>query len=212
MKPSKTEDSDSLSPEGLRELLGDSEGFTEIEEDGPLAFAEHGASVTEKNELGKRILEVGMSLLNRPLLEDAGPNADKRGVIRSLFLEGLRWDNSLWDRWKVAHPSSKFDRPPWCAAFASYCVRKGYQATQMASKLPPLLSASTEDLRKRFRNKERFIERDDLFDSVGRIKPGAPLPAPGDIVLWQGHTGLLYDLYEDGMYQTLEGTESFRGH
>lgn len=210
MQSLDTEDSDLLSPEGLLELLSDEDDISDLASEGPIFFAEK-ASVLQKTELGQRILEVGLALLNKPLREDAGPNEDRDGVIRSLFLEGIPWPASLWDNWKKNHPSSRTARPPWCAAFASYCVRKGYEAVRVASKLPPLLSGSTGDLRTRFRKQGRFIERDELFTNEGKLKSGAPMPAPGDIVLWQTHTGLLYDMYTDGTYHTLEGNTRSSG-
>lgn len=202
-----TEDLSELSPEAQGELVTDHD----LDEDcGPLVFGEPSPSVAKKTALGEQVVAVGMALLNKPVREDAGTNADKDGVIRSCFLEGIPWPARYWDAWQERyrenfHRESPVPRPEWCAAFACYCVRKGYAAAGLAGKLPKVFRSSTSDLRSLFRSMGRFIERNDLFDALGQIKPGAPMPGPGDIVLWQGHTGLLYDLHEDGSYRTLEG-------
>lgn len=161
-------------------------------------------SIVQKTALGNSIIEVAMRLLNLPLREDAGENADRNGVIRSLFLEGIPWPARYWDDWKNDHPESTHARPPWAAAFACYCVRQGYAAAGIAHRLPSL-SADVSGLGAQFRRIGRFIERDEVFDVEGRIKPNARLPGPGDIVLFQDTSGILVDLFADGKYETLQG-------
>lgn len=161
-------------------------------------------SVVQKTALGSSIIEAGMHLLNRPLREDAGENADRNGIIRSLFLKGIPWPARYWDDWQNDHPESTQAKPPWDAAFACYCVRQGYAAAGIAHRLPSL-SADASGLSTQFRQIGRFIERDEVFDVQGRIKPTARLPGPGDIVLFQNSSGLLVDLREDGTYETLQG-------
>lgn len=204
MHHTETEDLSALDERAFAELFHQVLDLFDPDEE-PAAFADPGRSVATKTALGEQIVAVAKTLLKKPVREDAGSNEDKEGQIRSFFLEGVPWKSSYWDDWVKNHPQSPVPRPEWCAAFACYCVRKGYAAAGMSDKLPKALSASTSGLRELFIKLGRFIHRDDLFDDKGAIKPGAKIPGPGDIVLWQGHTGLLFDITEDGSYQTIEG-------
>lgn len=199
------EDIFSLSALERAELQSNYDLTEGAETEGPLSFDEPPPSVLKPTELGSKIVAVGRKLLDKPVREDAGTNADKDGLIRSFFIEGIPWKASYWDDWVKNHPQSPVARPEWCAAFACYCVRTGYAQAGLSSKLPKVLSASTSALREQFIKLGRFIHRDELFDAEGKIRPDAKLPSPGDIVLWQGHTGLLSDLTSDGTYYTLEG-------
>ena len=204
MHHTETEDLRALDERAFSELFHQVLDLFDPEEE-PAAFADPGPSVATKTALGEQIVAVAKALLKKPVREDAGSNEDKDGQIRSFFLEGVPWKASYWDDWVKNHPQSPVPRPEWCAAFACYCVRKGYAAQGLSAKLPKALSASTSGLRELFIKLGRFIHRDDLFDDKGSIRPGAKIPGPGDIVLWQGHTGLLFDITEDGSYQTIEG-------
>lgn len=199
-----TENVSALDGQALSELFEVALDLFDPDEE-PAAFAEPGPSVATKTALGEQIVAVAKALLKKPVREDAGCNEDKDGQIRTFFLEGIPWKASYWDDWVKNHPQSPVPRPEWCAAFACYCVRRGYAAAGMTDKVPKVLSASTSGLRELFIKLGRFIHRDDLYDDKGSIRPGAKIPGPGDIVLWQGHTGLLYDITEDGSYQTIEG-------
>ncbi len=200
-----TEDVGALSAQLLGELLQNYDLSDGPELEGPLPFGEPEPSVAKKTALGARIVAIAKGYLDKPVREDAGTNEDKDGLIRSFFLEGVPWKSSYWDDWVANHPQSPVPRPEWCAAFACYCARKGYAEAGLADKIPKVLSASTSGLRELFIKLGRFIHRDDLFDDKGNIKPSATLPGPGDLVLWQGHTGLLFDILADGSYQTFEG-------
>lgn len=201
----EAEDITGLSAQAFLELLSNYDLSEGAEPEGPLSFEEPPPSALKQTELGNKVVAVGKTLLGKPVREDAGTNADKDGLIRSFFLEGIPWKASYWDDWVKNHPQSPVPRPEWCAAFACYCVRKGYAEAGLSDKVPKVLSASTSALREQFIKLGRFIHRDELFDGEGKIRPDAKLPSPGDIVLWQGHTGLLVDLTTDGTYFTLEG-------
>lgn len=167
--------------------------------------SEPGPSVATKTELGARVMAVAQWFQKHPLLEDAGTNQDKEHLIRRCFVEGIPWGASMWDDWIEQHPSSPVIKPEWCAAFACYCVRDGYKKLGLQDKLPKVLSASTGTLREMFLKMDRFLKREEVFNDDGSLKAGAKLPGPGDIVLWQNHTGLLLDLFESGTYTTIEG-------
>lgn len=166
------------------------------------APVEHGAS-----RLGRAIVAIAEKHL--ALREDAGTNQDTGGKIRNFFLEGLKWPASTWDNWAQKFPKSGTNKPEWCAAFAGYCVRKGYE--QLGLELPVRLVGTASESARSFSKAGRFVRREELFDaSSGRINPSARRPGPGDMVVWNCHVGLLKELHEDGCFVTLEGN-TWRG-
>jgi hypothetical protein len=102
-----TEDVGSLSAKLLAELLQDYDLSEGPESEGPLPFGEPEPSVAKKTELGARIVAVAKGYLDKPVREDAGTNADKDGLIRSFFLEGVPWKSSYWDDWVTNHPTAR---------------------------------------------------------------------------------------------------------
>ena len=196
------EDED-LSPEALAEL--DAE---HLENDRPddtgtpiISFSEPVSVVTD---LGTTVVENAVKFLNMPLREDAGVNQDSHGYIRSFFVDGLKWPADTWDHWIEKHPQQKVIKPEWCAAFGSFCVRKAYDAA--GKSLPARLCGSASDMKDKFLAAGRFLLREKLFHDDGPIRDDAPLlPGPGDLVVFQGHVGMLRELYADGSFITIEG-------
>lgn len=168
----------------------------------PVSFDIETAASAE-TPLGAAILEIAGEYLKMPLREDDGTNNDKKGIIKSFFLEGLKWSADTWDRWAEKYPKSGVAKPEWCAAFASYCARKAY--TKAGLSLPATPSGSASEMASRFEKAKRFVSREKVFNSDGSIKEDAALPGPGDFVIWHGHVGLLKEIFPSGAFTTIEG-------
>lgn len=153
--------------------------------------------------LGADILAIAGEYLKMPLREDAGTNNDKQGIIKTFFLEGLKWSADTWDHWAEKYPKSGVAKPEWCAAFGSFCARKAY--TKAGLSLPASPSGSASEMQSRFEKAKRFLARDAVYDSDGSIKEGATLPGPGDLVVWHGHVGILKEIFPSGAFTTIEG-------
>lgn len=200
----RKKDEEALSPRSISELCTD-HALEDPPEDlgalGARGLGEKPASTA--TQLGQSALAVAEEYLRIPLREDDGPNRDKAGLIRQLFLDGLNWSPDTWDRWAELHPKYGVAKPEWCAAFASYCVRKAYK--RYGVKLPATLRSTSSDMADSFGSVGRFLKRGDLFDKDGRLNPQLPPPGPGDIVIWQKHVGLLQEIFPSGAFTTLEG-------
>lgn len=199
-----TDDAPLLSEPAAAELGQDHLCHGSPDDDGSvaiLAFAEPASLATP---LGAAVVEQAETFLKLPLREDAGVNTDSHHYIRTFFLEGLTWPANTWDHWTDRYPQSVVAKPEWCAAFASYCVRKAYEAAGQA--LPVRLSGATKELEMRFEAAGRLLRREKLYGQDGAIPPQvAVVPGPGDLALFQGHVGILRELYNDGTFTTIEG-------
>jgi hypothetical protein len=174
---------------------GDHEG---VDED--VTQEQHGP-VSGASTMGEAVLAIAESML--ALREDAGTNQDSAGLIRTFFLEGLRWPAEMWDNWAEKYPKSGVAKPEWCAAFAGFCVRKAHE--QLGQEVPVKLAGTDKDTQANFTRASRFIARADLFDESGAVRPDARRPSPGDLVVWKNHVGLLKELRDDGTFLTVEG-------
>lgn len=200
---------DQLSPEDIAELGADHLEEEPLEDDGSFPSSLCGEPVTTATPLGRAILDHAEKYLRIPLREDGGVNQDPQGYIRTFFIEGIPWGAQTWDRYIEKFPSSPVVKPEWCAAFASYCVRKAHESLNQS--VPAKLNASTSSLVRNFEAADLFLRRDKLFDEEGAIRADAAvLPHPGDLVSFGGHTALLREIYDDGSFVTVEGN-TYRG-
>ncbi len=149
----------------------------------------------ENGSLGARMLKLAHAEA-KPGLVMTGPNQDEQGRIRLYFIEGLGWKASRWDA------ASK--KPDWCTAFVSYCHRKAHEESGQERALS--ISASAKKNVEVFAAAERFIPAAEVFDEERRLRPFVPnMPQPGDVIIWQGHVGLLREIDADGNMHTIEG-------
>lgn len=197
------------SQEELADLAADHEEHPPAEdEDAPLSFGGD-EPMSAPTPLGQAVLEGAKYFLNIPLREDTGVNQDSQGYIRTFFVDGVPWKPDDWDLFIEKHRESVVAKPEWCAAFASYCVRKAHES--LNRRLPTRLSASTTGLVKSFDSVGLFLRREKLFAEDGSIRKEATiLPRPGDIVCFGCHTALLFEIYADGSFVTIEGN-TYRG-
>lgn len=120
--------------------------------------------------------------------EDDGENRDKAHSIQKFFVEGTgqsRYDGNL----------------PWCAAFGSYCVVKGFQAVHQdlplkkAGVVRTALHANSAELKKWFSEAGLYLPKAKVLDAAGHFVTDGTKPQPGDLMLVQEgpilHTGVV---------------------
>lgn len=143
----------------------------------------------DEASLRQHILAHAQEHIDERVTENAGENRDTAGKIQMFFEQGTDFHGD--------HRNL-----PWCAAFASYCVVKGFG--DVGAPLPVMkrgavrtkLSARCEDLKQAFSEAGRYVPLADIYDGAGHVKPGARLPMPGDMILFTEvfglHAGLVY--------------------
>ena len=127
--------------------------------------------------LREMIVDIADQLVAGNIVEDAGPNTDSGGMIAKFFEEGAGQRGGGGQM--------------WCAAFASYCIRKGIEASG-STAFPIRFTASGPDTKKRLEQEGLFITIEELYEGktdkeVGSPKETARLPGPGDFVVFNTH-------------------------
>jgi len=129
--------------------------------------------------------------------EDVSKNKDSRGYIDKFFLDGVKWSQS--DRNKNKDAS-------WCAAFASYCVRKAHESQNRP--LPVELHAHGGELKKNLEKAGLYIPVEEATSPDGRK------PRPGDFVVYKiNHIGLV-ESFDPNTHKltTIEGNTNKTGN
>ena len=132
---------------------------------------------SQDSPLREAILDVARQHL--PVREDVKGNVDSGGHIKKFFMEGVGWSEKAWtDQQKGSAGAA------WCAAFASYCVRKGHDA--VGRQLPVKLHAHGGELKS-------LLEKAGLYIPVAEAtSPTGRKPRPGDFVVYKNnHIGLV---------------------
>lgn len=123
-------------------------------------------------------------------------NEDDQGRIRTYFAEGLGWSGRRWDAFAR--------KPSWCTAFAAYCLRTAH--ARLGLEPPPQVHPRAGKNADVFAQAGRFLPASAVF---GRdrlpLADAERMPGPGDLVIWQGHVGLLREIDADGNLLTIEG-------
>ena len=110
-------------------------------------------------------------------------------------MEGLGWAGGKWDRSSA--------KPSWCAAFAAYCFRTAH--AELGVPLPAQISARAVSNVEVFRKAGLFLPADEVFGPDCRLRDGGRRPAPGSLIIWDNHVGLLRGISPTGDLLTLEG-------
>lgn len=147
---------------------------------------------------------IGIAEIEKPKVKIIPPNTDEQGRLPCYFEEGPLWAPGAWGKFK-----EKNGAPNWCAAFASYCYRKGYEAAGKDlraldgkdAKGKPVrwkMSAKASDNKPIFEKLGLFVPADQVFSGGDQIRADlARLPGEGDLVIWSVHAGLLRGFKQD---------------
>lgn len=163
--------------------------------------------------IGTCIIKIGEAEM--PKVRNVNNNKDEDGRLPTYFLEG-----ALWSAESLNKLTAKSGPPNWCAAFASYCYRKGYEAA--GKDLSALDGRNTKGQPVRWkmsalaRDNKPIFEKLGLFVAASEVLSGdqvrtdaARMPGLGDLVIYEHHAALLVEFKQDkgGVWwmHTLEG-------
>lgn len=162
--------------------------------------------------IGSCIIKIGED--EQLKVEIIPPNTDAKGRLPVYFEEGTLWGKGAWSSFKEKHGA-----PNWCAAFASYCYRKGYE--KAGKNLCALDSRDARGKAVRWKMSAKASDNKQIFEKLGLFVPAADvfsgdqvradaarLPGKGDLVIFSHHAALLRELKQDeGVWwmHTLEG-------
>lgn len=163
--------------------------------------------------IGSSIIQIGEA--EKPKVRNVNNNKDEDGRLPVYFVEGALWSAESLSKFTAAHGA-----PNWCAAFASFCYRKGYEAAGKDlgaldgrnAKGQPVrwkMSAKARDNQGVFEKLGLFVRASEVL-SGNQVLTNAPrLPGLGDLVIYEHHAALLVEFKQDkgGAWwmHTLEG-------
>ena len=100
---------------------------------------------------------------------------------------GVRDNYTEYVYWYFGDASAHGDNYAWCAAFVSWCADRAGISTDTVPRFARVQS-----------------EGEATFKSWGRYRSGNYIPAPGDLIFYSGHVGIVESADEDGV-TSIEG-------